>query len=364
MFKAIAAQVPSCDSISQGYECQPRISHFWGQYSPYYSIPSEIPNTLPEGCDISFAQVLSRHGARFPTASKSASYNATIQKIKSNVSKFTGRYAFLANYEYPLGANDLTTFGQQEMANSGIRYYSRYQGLTRNLTPFVRATSEARVLASAQYFNKGYHQARLADKNSTAFDEYPYPITIISEAVGSNNTLSHGLCTNFEDGPDSQIGDNAQSIWREIFTPPITARLNDNLRGANLTAVDTIMIMDLCPFSTIASTTGEISPFCGLFMEHEWHQYDYYETLGKYYGYSDGNPLGPTQGVGFTNELIARLTNEAVQDHTSMNRTLDGSQSSFPVGGSHVLFADFSHDKYVFLQISHGILVMSANHRK
>ena len=345
MSKTTIPPASSCDSISHGYECQPNISQFWGQYSPFYSVGSEIPTNVPKGCEISFAQILSRHGARDPTASKSASYNATIQKIKTNVSRFNGAYAFLANYSYNLGADNLTFFGQQEMANSGIKYYNRYKSLTRHLTPFVRASSEARVVESAQNFTQGYHQARIADKGSVGLDGYPYPITIISEATDSNNTLNHGLCSDFENGPDSQIAGNAQSIWQGIFTSPITARLNANLPGANLTASDTISIMDLCPFSTIASITGEISPFCGLFMEYEWHQYDYYETLGKYYGYSYGNPLGPTQGVGFTNELIARMTDRPVQDHTSTNSTLDDSQASFPTGGSHVLFADFSHDK-------------------
>ena len=338
--------VASCDSIHQGYQCQPDISHFWGQYSPYYSVPSSISVEVPDQCRITFAQILSRHGARDPTASKTTSYNATIQKIKSSVSNFSGAYAFLTNYEYTLGADQLTTFGQQEMVNSGIKYYNRYEDLTKHLIPFVRSSSEARVVESAQNFTQGYHQARLVDKASTILDGYPYPIITISEDTGSNNTLNHGLCTEFENGPASNIAGNAQKTWQRIFLSSITARLNSNLPGANLSATDTISMMDLCPFSTIASKTGQISPFCSLFTEAEWHQYDYYESLGKYYGYGYGNPLGPTQGVGFTNELIARMTSKTVNDHTSVNHTMDDSQATFPVGGSHVLYADFSHDKY------------------
>lgn len=102
--------------------------------------------------------------------------------------------------------------------------------------------------------------------------------------------------------------------------------------------------MDLCPFNTVASPIGAISPFCNLFSRDEWRQYDYYQTLGKYYGYGAGNPLGPTQGVGFVNELIARLTNAPVQDHTSVNQTLDSKFPTFPTGDGYPLFADFSHD--------------------
>jgi hypothetical protein len=167
---------------------------------------------------------------------------------------------------------------------------------------------------------------------------------LISEDIGSNNTLNHGLCAAFESGYDSTIADSAQSTWASIFTPSITARLNMNLPGANLSNYETIYIMDLCPFNTVANDLGTISPFCAIFTDSEWHSYDYYQSLGKYYGFSWGNPLGATQGVGFTNELIARLTSSPVNDHTSTNHTLDDSNTTFPIGGNTVLYADFSHD--------------------
>jgi hypothetical protein len=340
-----SSQRLTCDDVWNGYQCQPEISHYWGQYSPYFSIPSEISADVPASCEVTFVQILSRHGARDPTASKTALNNETIQQIQNNVDSFVGDYAFLQDYVYTLGADQLTTFGQQEMVNSGIKYYERYERLTKRSSPFFRSSGQTRVVESAQNFSQGFHQARLADSNATAPDAFPYAIIIISEADGSNNTLNHGICTDFENGPDSDIGDDAQAEWRAIFAPPITARLNENLPGANLSSKQTVYMMDLCPFNTVASTTGAVSPFCALFSVAEWHQYDYYQSLGKYYGFGNGNPLGPTQGVGFTNELIARMTNTPVTDHTSVNHTLDGSNATFPLGSGHVLYADFSHDK-------------------
>jgi hypothetical protein len=342
-----SSQPSSCDHVWNGYQCQPEISHYWGQYSPFFSIPSEISADIPSGCEVTFAQVLSRHGARDPTASKTVSYNETVRQIQKNVRSFVGDYAFLQDYVYTLGADQLTKFGQQGLVNSGVKYYERYERLAKHSSPFFRASGQTRVVESAQNFSQGFHQARLADANASALDEFPYSITVISEADGSNNTLSHGLCTGFENGTDSNIGDDAQAQWRAIFAPPIAARLNQNLPGANLSSMQTIHIMDLCPFNTVASPTGAISPFCALFPVAEWHQYDYYQSLGKYYGFSNGNPLGPTQGVGFTNELIARMTNSPVVDHTSVNQTLDSSNATFPLGSRHALYADFSHDKYV-----------------
>jgi len=69
---------------------------------------------------------------------------------------------------------------------------------------------------------------------------------------------------------------------------------------------------------------------------------DIVQTLNKYYGYSFGNPLGPTQGVGFANELIARLTSKPVHDVASINSTLDANPATFPL--NRALYADFSHD--------------------
>lgn len=330
----------SCDTIQHGYQCQTNISHHWGQYSPYFSVPSDISPDIPGQCSINFVQILSRHGARDPTASKTTSYNNTIAKLHQNVKNFTGEYAFLANYQYTLGADQLTTFGQQEMINSGLKFFSRYPVLSALNTPFVRSSSEARVIESSQNWTQGFHAAKTAAHIRDP--AYPYPFVNISEASGSNNTLNHDLCTAFESGADSTIASTAQAAWVKVFIPPIQSRLNAALPGANLTSTDTINMLDLCPFNTVASPTGTISPFCALFSTTEWEQYAYYETLNKFYGYGTGNPLGPTQGVGFSNELIARLTSTPVNDHTSTNHTLDDNTATFPLGKK--IYADFSHD--------------------
>lgn len=334
-------QHQSCDTVQLGYICDPQISHSWGQYSPYFEVPSEISRVTPRGCSVTFAQVLSRHGARDPTASKTASYNKTIAKIHAANKTYTGSYAFLNSYEYTLGADQLTLFGQQEMINSGTKFYKRYEPLARQVVPFVRSSGEARVVESAQNWTQGFTQSKMADWTAPKCDCYPSVNMIVSEASGSNNTLNHDLCTTFENGSDSSIASTAQATWMAVFVPPIQSRLSAAL-GVNLTQTETIYMMDLCPFNTVASATGQISAFCDLFTVDEWQSYGYYESLNKYYGYGSGNPLGPTQGVGFTNELIARLTNKPVVDHTSTNRTLDSNNATFPLGRQ--LYADFSHD--------------------
>lgn len=323
----------SCDTIDDGYRCSPKTSHFWGQYSLWFSVPSDIDVDPPEHCDVSFASVLSRHGGRDPTMSKTLLYGATVGLIQNTSTAFPDEFAFLKDYEYTLGADLLTDAGRQEMVNSGAHFYRRYKDFVKGKTPFVRSSGQARVVESANKWLQGYAQA--AHKEVGAID------VSIPEDSKVNNTLSHEICTNFEDGPISDIGDNAQDIWVAKFVPPIQTRVNGKL-GTKLSTKEIIYLMDLCPFTTLASPTAQISDFCHLFTEEEWHQYDYYESLNKWYGYGNGNPLGPSQGIGYVSELLARLTEKPVQAVGSINSTLDKDPATFPL--DRKLYADFSHD--------------------
>ena len=55
-----------------------------------------------------------------------------------------------------------------------------------------------------------------------------------------------------------------------------------------------------------------------------------------------GQPLGRVQGVGYVNELLARLTGTPVLLGTQVNTTLDTDPSTFPL--DRALYADFTHD--------------------
>jgi hypothetical protein len=38
-------------------------------------------------------------------------------------------FEFIKSYNYTLGADQLTVFGEQEILNSGIKFYQRYKAL-------------------------------------------------------------------------------------------------------------------------------------------------------------------------------------------------------------------------------------------
>lgn len=288
--------------------------------------------------------MLSRHGARFPTDSKGALYSDLVAGIQKNVTSrasFTGKYAFLKSYKYNLGENDLTPFGESQLVDSGVKFYQRYENLTRETVPFMRASGSDRVIASGEKFGQGFQQAKSQDQYARRNQTAPAVSVIIKEGETFNNTLDHGTCTKFE---NSELSHNVRDNFTDIFAPAIRDRLQSDLPGVKLSNSDVVYLMDMCSFDTVARTAdaSELSPFCHLFTDKEWTKYNYLLSLKKYYGYGAGNPLGPAQGIGYTNELIARLTQTPVHDHTSTNHTLDTNPSTFPLNAQ--LYADFSHD--------------------
>ncbi|KAF2845715.1 acid phosphatase [Plenodomus tracheiphilus IPT5] len=322
-----------CDTLYRGYRCSPKTSHFWGQYSMWYAVPSDIDVAPPEGCEVTFANVLSRHGGRDPTLGKSIAYHLLIAEIQNTSTAYPGEFGFLKDYEYNLGADQLTDAGRHEMVLSGLHFYKRYWGLVQHNPPFVRSGGQDRVVESAEKWLSGLYGVQ--GKKAKDID------LIIPEGAKWNNTLSHDTCPAFESGPSHGLGGRAMTIWASKFVPPIQERVNAAL-GTELSPTSIIYLMDMCPFDTLADPKAKVSPFCKIFTEQEWHAYDYLQSLGKYYGYGTGNPLAATQGVGYVNELLARLTGTPVIDHTNTNRTLDSDPATFPL--DRKVYADFSHD--------------------
>ena len=74
------------------------------------------------------------------------------------------------------------------MVNSGIKFYRRYHSLAKHLDPFVRASSELRVVESAQNFTQGFHRIKQVDPAASKDGAGSLSILVISEADGSNNT--------------------------------------------------------------------------------------------------------------------------------------------------------------------------------
>ncbi|TBU45166.1 phytase [Dichomitus squalens] len=318
------------------------VQQSWVMYSPYY--PSEPYVPPPEGCSLDQVRRLQRHGARYPTSGAATRIVAAIGTLQSVESFTDPLLAFLKNYSYDLGHDDLVPYGAAQSFQAGEQAFERYAWLLSEANqPFVRASSAPRVVDSATNWTAGFAAA-------SSHHYKPILSVILSEA--GNDTLDDNMCA------AAGSSDAEDNLWLSTFAPPMTARLNAGAPGANLTDTDTYNILSMCAFDTISHETR--SPFCAIYEELAGPAaFSYYGDLDKYYGTGYGQPLGPVQGVGYINELIARLAGKPVQDHTQTNATLNGNPETFPL--NRTLYADFSHDnQMVAIFAAMGLFKQSA----
>jgi len=220
----------------------------------------------------------------------------------------------------------LVPFGASQSQEAGQETFRRYSSLiSKNNLPFVRSSGGTRVVESATNWTLGF---------SIASHHVHHPIVSVILPENLNDTLDDKMC------PNAGSSDAQTNLWSSIYGPPIADRLNTQAPGAKLAGEDISNLIPLCAFETVAKST--LSSFCAIFTEAEFAQFEYWADLDKYYGTGYGQVLGPVQGVGYINELLARLTGLPVQDNTQTNRTLNSSPTTFPL--DRTLYADFSHD--------------------
>lgn len=211
--------------------------------------------------------------------------------------------------------------------SAGKVAFKRYAHLVKpGQLPFVRASGSERVVLSATNWTEGFSLA--------SHHVYSPKLSVILSEEG-NDTLDDSMC------PSAGSSDVQTTQWLNTFYPAVTARLNRAAQGANLTNTDTFNLISLCPFDT-AARNGHQSPFCEIFDTEDFRGFEYSGDLDKFYNTGYGQELGPVQGVGYINELIARLKRTPVVDQTQTNTTLDGDPATFPL--DRAIYADFSHD--------------------
>ncbi|KAJ6572009.1 histidine phosphatase superfamily [Mycena capillaripes] len=306
----------------------------WGVYSPFHAVEEYTPP--PPGCEISQVNILHRHGARLPTVSQSEDIISGVKKLQSADYYTDSRLDFLDTFVYSLGENLLVPLGAIQSFDSGHTAFQRYSSLvTKDDIPFVRASGMSRVVETAKNWTAGF----AASSNRV----YTPRLSVILNEEG-NDTLQDNNC------PNAGGSKREMEQWLDVFGPPITSRLNSWAPGANLTNDDIHGLMMLCAFHTVASVPYgyrsdsplPFSPFCSVFTQDEFEAFEYSSDLDKYYSTGYGGHLGRVQGVGYTNELLARLTRSPVVDHTSTNSTLDSDPATFPL--NRTIYADFTHD--------------------
>ncbi|KAJ7862603.1 histidine phosphatase superfamily [Mycena olivaceomarginata] len=207
----------------------------------------------------------------------------------------------------------------------GISTRLKYGFLLKNFTesntiPVFRTESQDRMLASAMNVAIGFFGYPFEG-------QYQQSITI--EADGFNNTLApYKTCPNANDPLRADRG---------------RAKV---AQGTSCGGEDMYVLQQLCAYETIALG---YSKFCELFTEEEWDGFDYSLDLYFWYNSAFGFALGRPLGIGYVQELVARLTHTPIVTHnSSTNGTLNDDPTTFPLGQG--LYVDATHE-VVVLQV-------------
>jgi hypothetical protein len=329
---------------------------------------------IPDGCQIEQAHSLQRHAQRFPTGSfddgindehfAAKVYNFTVANPDA---KFTGPLSFLNTYKYQMGESYLTGIGAETEFTSGVTFWNRYGRTLYNATvgqvqynasyangtarpkPVLRTTGQSRIENSQiswalGFFGPSFYETPQPDLaafgNGSLFD-----VVIIPEGGTENNTLaSYDSC--FEDDlQSSDLGDlDLLFQYVPLYIGAATARVNQYApEGFTFNDNDTYAMQSICAYEN--GYIGQ-SDFCGLFTLEEWQAFEQTLDIEYYYDYSFGSPTGRAQGLGYQQELLARLTNQYItSSNSSINSTITNNADDFPLG--RPFYADFTHDDII-----------------
>lgn len=218
---------PHGDSTESTFD----IKKYWGNLSPWYSVPSSdygLPNTsplIPSGCDIVQLHLLYRHGARYPTSGAApATFAAKIANATKTGFSATGDLSFLADWTYKLGAELLTPFGRTQNFLLGVEYRQLYGKLLNNFTeqgtiPVFRTESQDRMVKTANNFAAGFFGV------PEYLDEVN--IEILVETLGLNNSgAPYETCTNAGVSSRGSIGSTVATEFANDAFNETLARLN------------------------------------------------------------------------------------------------------------------------------------------
>ncbi|KAJ7849858.1 histidine phosphatase superfamily [Mycena olivaceomarginata] len=105
-----------------------------------------------------------------------------------------------------------------------------------------------------------------------------------------------------------------------------------------------------CTYRESSTVALGYSKFCELFTEEEWDGFDYHLVyISGVYNSAFGFALRQPLGIGYVQELVARLTHTPIAAHnSSTNGTLNDDPTTFLLGQS--LYVDVTHE-VVVLQV-------------
>ncbi|KAG9651339.1 3-phytase, partial [Aureobasidium melanogenum] len=353
------------------------ISQHWGQISTYMNNPADAFGVqwvgLPAGCQVEQAHTLQRHAQRFPTSyiDDGILTEAFAQKVvdfrANHSSSFSGPLSFLNSYKYQMNESYLTGIGARTEFSLGVDFWNRYGRILYNASagqvsynpdyangrarpkPVLRTTSQSRIRESQINWALGFfgptYETVPVPKLTNYTDGDFFDLVVIPEGGTENNTLaSYDSCFNDDLTGIGDLGDQDVFTYIPRYLKNATARLQQYAPADfKFTYNNTYAVQLLCAYET--GFLG-MSDFCDFFTADEWDGFEQTLDIAYYYDYSYGNPTGRAQGIGYVQELLARLTHQYITvSNSSVNSSITNNSQDFPL--DRPFYADFTHDDII-----------------
>lgn len=251
-------------------------------------------------------------------------------------------------------------------SGSGLAYDSVFANGTARPKITLRTTGQSRIWNSQINWALGFFGPSFnatPDPYLTAWNA-PFNVTIIPEGGTENNTLaSYDSCFNDNLAANGYNAAQYQDRYKKIYLRSAVYRLQKFApAGFSFDYKDLYAMQTTCAYEY--AFIGA-SAYCDIFTDEEWAGFENIQDMKcesprdqrgsgaerspgnlVYFLYSFGNPTGRAQGIGYVQELLARIKHEYITfSNSSINATLDQNADNFPV--NQQIYADFSHDDII-----------------
>ncbi|KAF2083825.1 phosphoglycerate mutase-like protein [Saccharata proteae CBS 121410] len=245
---------------------------------------------------------MSRHAERYPTIKAGSRMLDMLDRVKATNITLQGDLAFLNSWQFFTASpqthfEQLTTTGPYagtlSAFTTGVRLRTRYAHLLPHRLSHGKKTSfwagdSPRVIDTARYFAAGFFGLDWPDTAT---------LHVIPETLErGGNTLTPGdSCLAYIEDEEfgHDYGARMLMAYRSTYLSKVRERLQTQNPGIVLSDADIYSMQEMCGFET---TVRGASPWCDVFSEEEWRDFEYARDVIHYYRAGPGNRWAGAMG--------------------------------------------------------------------
>lgn len=194
--------------------------------------------------------------------------------------------------------------GTLEAFTTGVRFRTRYEHLLpKDSRTRFWASDSHRVIQTARYFSSGLFGLDWEKDGIAELEVIPETPDRRADTLTPGDTCLRYV-DDVEEGHDKGV--HMLSKFHEAYIPAIAERLgsreqNPDIRFSNL---EIFSMQEMCGFEIMVRGS---SPWCDVFLEEDWDNFEYARDLIHYYRAGPGNPYAGAMGWLWLNATTALL---------------------------------------------------------